>query len=399
MSDRARRLLVVTPRELTRDVRARREVEAAAAAGMTVVGLSGSLHGEEPVPLPGVEITRVSGGRVSGGFRRLGLGGMRRSRPPVRELRGLWRLVRLAKTTLLLTKAGTRLGKVDVVHVNDLDALPAGYLVARRAGARLVYDAHELYRYMEADPPRIYTAAASAVEGWIGRRAGAVVTNCDLFALELERLLHLRRPPLVVLNCPDVVGDEPAPRADSSRLRVVYQAAADHEGRPVADLLDAAAAAPDVDVTIRLVDVDRAALEADIEARGLADRVRLAEAVAPDRLVEGLAGFDAGVILNREVTPNVALAVPGKLWEYMMAGLVTVAPASPGLRIVDELGVGLTFAAGRPAEMGERLAWLAANRGSLEEMAGRARALALSRYNSAAQASVLRAAWALTGAD
>jgi hypothetical protein len=203
------RLLVITPRELTRDVRARRQVVAGRAAGLTVVGLSSTLEGEQPVELNGVEIVRVAQGRISGGLRRAGLGGMRRSRPLVRELRGVWRLLRLAKTTVLLTRAGRSLGAFDLVHVNDLDALPTGYLLARRDSSRLLYDAHELYRFMEADPPRLYTAVISALEGWLARRADAVVTNCDLFAAELARLLRLKQTPAVVLNCPELVEQLP----------------------------------------------------------------------------------------------------------------------------------------------------------------------------------------------
>jgi glycogen(starch) synthase len=390
-----RRLLVVTARELTRDVRARRQVEAALAAGIDVRGLSVMLAGEAPLPLDGVDVVRVRAGRASARLRAAGLGGMRRSSPLVRELRGLWRLARLTRTTLLLAGAGRGLGGLDLVHANDLDALPGAWLVARRARAALVYDAHELYRLMEAKPPRIYTAIASFLEGAIARRARAVVTNCDLFAAELDRLLRLRRPAVVVLNCPDPVPELPPAPPAGGRLRAIYQAAADHEGRPVSDLLDALAAAPDVELTIRLVDVDRPALEREIAKRGLAERVRVADAVPPDRLVEGLDGFDVGTIVNRETTPNDALAVPGKLWESMMAGLATVAPALPGLVLVDELGVGVAFRPGDVADLARALQDLAADRDSLAATKARARALALERFNSATQAERLLEVWAL----
>lgn len=390
------RLLVVTPRELTRDVRARREVEAAVAAGLDVIGLSNTLGDERPLPLVGVEVVRVEGDKLSGGLRRAGLGGMRRSAPPVRELRGMWRLVRLVKTTVNLARAARALGHFDVVHVNDLDALPGGWVIARRNGARLVYDAHELYRYMEADPPRIYTAIVSALEGRLARRADAVVTNCEPFAAELERLLHTRRPPVVVLNCPDRVEELPPQDERHGPVRVIYQAATDHEGRPVTDLIEAAAHAPDVDVTIRLVEADVERLEGEIARLGLAGRVRLSDPVQPDRLVEGLLGFDVGVLVNRDVTPNTALATPGKLWEYMMAGLATVAPASPGLALVDDLGVGATFRVGDAADFGAKLQRLATDRAELDAMRARARELALERFNSVTQARVLRSVWGLS---
>ena len=33
----------------------------------------------------------------------------------------------------------------DIIHTNDLDTLPAGYLAARMMGAKVLYDAHELW--------------------------------------------------------------------------------------------------------------------------------------------------------------------------------------------------------------------------------------------------------------
>ncbi len=387
-----RRLLVVTPRELTRDVRARRQVEAALAAGLEVVGLCATSPSETPLELQGIHVERVPGDRISAALRQVGLGGLRPSRPFVRELRGLWRLARLAERTLRLARAGRALGPFDLVHANDLDGLLAAFLLAKRSAARLLYDAHELYRFMETDPPRLSTAVASALEGWLGRRS-TVVTNCDLFADELRRLLRLRRPPLVVLNCPDRLPVLPPRPPASERLRVVYQAATDHPGRPVADLLEAAERAPRADVTIRLVHVDREHMEREIRRRGLADRVRLSDPVSPSRLVEALIPFDVGVIINREATPNVALAVPGKLWEYMMAGLACVVPALPGLAFVDELGIGLTFEPGNADRLAAALEALAGDRGRLAAAQGRAREFALSQFNSTVQAGRLRSAW------
>jgi glycosyltransferase involved in cell wall biosynthesis len=387
------RILVITPRELTRDVRARREVEAAQALGHDVVGLSARLAEETPAPLPGVEVARVGGGLASGRLRRAGLGGMTASPPLVRELRGLWRLGRLGKTTLKLVLAGLRLGRFDVVHANDLDALPAGWLLARRSGALLVYDAHELYSVMEHDPPRAYWAIVARIEGMLGRRA-TVVTNCDPFAAELEQSLRLPSPPVVVLNCPDLVAELAVPEAPGRPVRAIYQAAGDHPGRPVRDLLAAADAAPGVEITVRVVDLDRAAFAA--EAGG---RVRVVDPVPVAELVTGLAGYDVGVVINRPVTPNDELAVPGKIFEYMMAGMAVVAPRLGGMaELIEGEEIGLTFEAGDPGDLGRALAELAADPERLTAMRVRARTLAVERFNSAAQVASLERAWTRSAA-
>src|SRR5436305_2303180 len=186
------RLLLLTPSELTRDPRARRAALAARARGLSPVGLSGQISGADPIELDGVPVARLPRERVAPGLRAAGLGGMKRESPLVREARGLYRLLRLARVTAGLYRTGRILGRFDVVHANDLDTLPAAWLLARASGARLVYDAHELYTDQEPDPPRLHRAVARLVEGALARRAGSVVTVSEPIADELRRRLRLR---------------------------------------------------------------------------------------------------------------------------------------------------------------------------------------------------------------
>ena len=386
------RLLVVTPRELTRDGRARRQVDAAVASGREVVGLSAVLVDETPAPLDGVEITRVPVDRVSGPLRRVGLGGYRPSRSPIRELRGVWRLLRLAKTTLALVAAGRRLGRFDVVHANDLDALPAAFLLARRSNAKLVYDAHELYSVMESDRPHLYWAIAARLEAVLARRA-VVVTNCEAFADAIERMLKLRRRPVVVLNAPQRDDTVPRPELHEPPLRAIYQASVVHAGRPLSDVFEAAERAADVHFTLRLLHFDESALRGEIARRGLDGRVELAAPVGPHEVVDALQGHDVGLVVNRPLTPNDELALPGKIFEYMMGGLAVAAPRLEGVRLLEEEGVGVTYAPGDGAALGEALRALADDGERLVQLRRRARELALERFNAEEQAGVLERVW------
>lgn len=386
---------MVTPRELTADPRARRQTLVAKARGIDIVGLCLHLPGEKETPLEGIPVIRLAAGGLSSRLRSSGLGGMKRSPPPVRELRGLFRLARLARMALLVSRAGRRLGPFDVVHANDFDALPGGWLLAHSWNARLVYDAHELYHAMEPDPPRLYQALAARLEGVLARRADVVVTTCDPFADELRRTLRLEREPVIVLNCPDVRLELP-PRAPTPRLRAIYQAGGSHSGRPVEDLLVAAEHAPDVEVTVRVLGIDRPGLQAEARRRGLGDRFIVAEPVPPDRLLDGLVTHDVGLIINRPLTRNDELPVPNKLFEYMMAGLAVAVPRLPGLvAFVEGEATGVTFEPEQPDELGRALQELARDRERLAAMQERARRLALARFNAPVQAEALTAAWGL----
>jgi glycogen synthase len=347
------------------------------------------------VPLEGVEVTRVGDGQIGARLRRTGLGGMRPSRPLVRELRGLFRLGRLAAANLRLARAAARRGSVEIIHANDFDTLPAGRAVARRRRARLVYDAHELYADQEPEPPRLYRAIVRAAERLLARRADAVVTVSEPIAEELHRTLRLRRKPLVVLNCPPrtEVGEAPASADDG--VRVIYQGAMG-PGRPLEDLLAAAATAEPIHLTIRLANADLDALRHQVLELGLDGRVEVVEPVPPDRLVEALTGFEVGLVINRPLTRNDELVFPNKLFEYFMAGLAVVVPRLPGMTpLVEGEGLGLTYEPARPAALGAALAELAADRARLDGMRRRARKLALERYNAEEQRRSLETAWGL----
>jgi glycosyltransferase involved in cell wall biosynthesis len=315
---------------------------------------------------------------------------MKRERALVREARGLYRLARLAKMTRGLYRTGRILGRFDVVHANDLDTLPAAWLLARASGARLVYDAHELYTDQEPDPPRLHRAVSRALEGALARRSDAVVTVSEPIADELQQQLRLRGAPVVVLNAPERDETEPPPHADGP-LRAIYQGAMG-PGRPLEDLLVAAEHAPGVQFTLRVAGADPDAL------RRTATRlpnVEVVDPVAPTELVAALRGYDVGLIINRPVTRNDELVFPNKLFEYLMAGLAVAVPRLPGMTpLVEGEGVGVTYEPGKPDLLGEALVQLDADRPSLVGTKARARALALERFNAEISATTLASVWA-----
>ena len=347
------RLLLLTTSELARDPRAVRATSAARHIGWTV------------------ESAALSRGAYAG---------TRPARRLLTRLRGLHRPVRLLLATAKVVRAARR-SSPTVVHANDLDTLPAGYLIARRRRARLVYDAHELYSGFEADPPRLWAWLSLVLEGALARRADAVVTVSEPIAGELSRRLRLRRAPLVVLNCPplETVALEPRP---GRPVRAIYQAAVG-PGRVLDDVVEAARMAPEVELSVRLLGGD------DVPLPG----IRVEPPVPPDTLVAALAPYDIGFVIDRPLTDNARLALPNKLFEYLMAGLAVAVPRAPAMAaLVEEHGVGIVYEHGG---LGAALRRLASDREELDAMRRRARELAVTRFNAEAQAPALLRAWGL----
>jgi glycogen synthase len=340
---------MLTAGEQASDPRARRAAEAARSSGHQVVAIGGSSGAWGP------------------------------SRVRSRTVRGLGRAWRLWRTTLALRRAGRRAGYFDVVHAHDFATLPAGRLLARR-GARLVYDAHEIYADQEPDPPRLHRAAVRLLEGPLARRADAVVTVSEPIAGELRESLRLRRQPLVVLSCPPRTEVEPVARGNGPLL-ALYQGAMG-PGRPLEDLVVAAEHADGVQVTARVLGAP------DLPG------VEMAPPVEPDQLVDAAAAFHVGLVINRPVTRNDELVLPNKLFEYLMAGLAVVVPRLPGLTpLVEGEGIGLTYEPGHPELLGAALSELARDPERLGAMRARSRELALERFNAESQLPVLLEAW------
>lgn len=385
--------MLITPAELTRDTRARRAAVAARTFGYEVVGVCGRISGEAPAPLDEVTIVRV--GRQGRTHPQWKLGAHAAAEPRlVRELRGLFRLVRYASRTARLVRGARKLGRASVVHAHDLDSLAAGYVLARGWGARLVYDAHELYSEFEPAPPRAARAILSRLERSLARRADAVVTVSDAIADELRHRFGVE--PIVVLNAPPLDPREPS-EPPPGPLRVVYQGAFG-PGRPLTDLLAGISDTPNVRLTLRVSRMSAAEVRAAIPNE-LADRIEPADAVAPAEVVAALHGHHVGLLFDRPSTRNAELSSPNKLFEYLMAGLAVVAPRLPGLAWIEEQRVGLCFDAGSPAAMAAAVNRLDSDRQLLEELRVNARRAAVERYNAEAQDPALARAWGLNASS
>jgi glycosyltransferase involved in cell wall biosynthesis len=386
------RLLLVTPAELTRDPRARRAATAAKALGFGVVGLSGRISGEEPAPFDGVDIVRVGRRGTTNEQWKTGTS-TRALAAPLRELRGLYRLARLAVRTRSLVKGGTTIGRADVIHANDLDTLPAAAKLADDLHSRLVYDAHELYADFDPDPPRLANALLSRMERRLARRADAVVTVSEPIAEELRRRLGVQ--PIVVLNAPELDPREP-PEPEAGQLRAVYQGAFG-TGRPLEDLVEAVRLAPNVRLTLR-VSRSAASLFDGMLPADVRERVDVHDPVGPHEVVAALHGHHAGLLFDRPITRNAELSAPNKLFEYLMAGLLVVAPDLPGLRWLRDEELGVLFEPGSPQAFANALEGLHADPERLARLRANARSAAVERYNAEAQRSALARAWGDTPA-
>ena len=269
----------------------------------------------------------------------------------LRWVLGLWRYWRGAY------RAAREFGPA-VCHAHDLPVLPVAFLVSRRAGARLVYDAHELFTEIGrlGFPVRV---GFRLLESLLIGRADRTMTVNESIAGELARRYGVP-PPVVVMNCPRV--DEPVPGREQSPLRARLGLGAEvplvlfqgmfMPGRGLDQLVRAIALTRRAHLAFMGWGPLRAELEAQARAEGVGERVHFTEGVPLADLLAFTAGADVGAIPYRAVGLNNSLTSPNKLFEYAVAGVPVVGSRFPELRkVIEGRGLGRTFDPEQPAEI------------------------------------------------
>lgn len=249
----------------------------------------------------------------------------------------------------------------DVVHAHDAAMLLPGIIGARLTGAQLVYDSHELATSVPYREPG-WGWLVGTIERLVVPRCNAVITVSAGIAARLRERYGLACSPVVIRNVSALsVNGRGGLRArlglgDEEPL-VLYQGApAPSRGCEV--LVDAVARLDGVHLAF-LGDPEPGyvpQLLAQVETRGIADRVSFLGSISLSDLLSHTAEADVGVTLLQDTCENHRLALPNKLFEYIAAGLPVVASALPETeRLLAEYGVGWCVPPDNPSAVASAL--------------------------------------------
>ncbi len=234
----------------------------------------------------------------------------------------------------------------SVYHASDLYVLPALAAAARRHRARLVLDARELYPHVDATAGKPWARWTwTAIERrWLGR-ADAVLTVNDSIADRMAATYGIERP-VVTHNVPE---RQTVPRTDALRevlgipadQRIVLYQGLVRDGRGLMRLIAAMRDVPGAALVI-IGDGPTKHLLVDQAARARPGRAHFLPHTPPGDLLRLTASADLGVHVPEPLTLSIRLALPNKLFEYLMAGLPVVVTDIPEMRrVVEGFDVGL----------------------------------------------------------
>lgn len=275
--------------------------------------------------------------------------------PPLRRGAGLWRWGASVAEALGGMRRRALEAEPTIVMVTRPQVLALGWSVAIGARARIVYypfeimgEQHERGRSSLAVLERLFLRFA--IDALITQNAQRAGVYRERGARVEPAIVHNYKPryeaPRREGRLRQVLG-----LPDSSRI-VLYEGYL-LEGRWLDRLVDAAARLPD---DCRLVLMGEASpwwdrvMAPRMEEPAIAARVMRAPWVPHDELPGFVADADAGVIIYDDQVLNNYYCEPGKLSDYVLAGVPVVAPDFPSLAPrIRAHGVGETFAGGDPA--------------------------------------------------
>ncbi|PHR67308.1 glycosyltransferase [Alcanivorax sp.] len=258
-----------------------------------------------------------------------------------------WKLVQIFKYIEFLVRAFWRFRGVDIVHCNDLNALPVGVLIKFFGGGKVVYDCHE-YETETNGLKGLEKKAKKWLERMLIPFADKVCTVSDSIANEYARIYKITKPALV-MNCPSFVEikkrnifrETLGIRSDQKIF--LYQGSLS-KGRGVEVLLDAFADFESDEAV--LVCMGYGPLEALVRAKSEASNtVFIHPAVSPDVLLDYTCSADYGVSFIEDVCLSHRYCLPNKMFEYIMAGIpVLTSDLFEMKKIVESEGVGIVAA-------------------------------------------------------
>jgi glycosyltransferase involved in cell wall biosynthesis len=275
----------------------------------------------------------------------------------------------------------------EIYHAHDETALPFCYGAALLRRKPLIFDAHEV-------PTSALNENRMSVKSLLKRCFLLVVPRCRAVIsisppiIQEFRKRYRCREMCLVRNMPEY---QVVPRSDrlrrhlglGSHVRIALYQGNLQPDRGLDRLIRSAAfLEPDNLIVLmgRGIRDMQSQLEALIVSEGTGDRVKILPPVPYKELLDYTASADVGLIFYSPDYPEVQMYLPNKIFEYIMAGLpILSSQVDTVTEVIKTYDVGQILPSFAPAEIGEAINALLADRGALDRM--RRNALAASRQD------------------
>jgi len=219
--------------------------------------------------------------------------------------------------------------KFDLLVANDLDTLPANYLVSKLKHLPLVYDSHEYFTGVpELNNKPFRKWFWKTIERSIFPYLKYVMTVSDSISEQYEIEYKIR--PLVVRNCSPVSSDiKPYLHRDlgipEDHLLLVIQGGGINIDRGGEELIEAINETESVILLVIGAGDVYKILKDRTDSLNLGGRIRFIPKLPWPEMMRYTKTADAGLTLDKGTNLNYRFILPNKLFDYISAGIPVIA--------------------------------------------------------------------------
>ena len=268
--------------------------------------------------------------------------------------------------------------KADIIHANDLNALVPAYFAARKIGAKLIYDTHEIFvENPWMDRHKVVKFIWSVIERFLIKKVDLIVCVSHAAATYLSKRYGIPLP-MVVTNC----------ISESTVNGLIL-----HEKRNVFEVLNHGQfyGGRGYDVMIRAAEYLKGYPDIELVLRGFgsmenelrelkqqmnADNVRFDPPVKVYEMIPYAAASSVGLAITESISLNFELSVSNKLFEYAAAGLPVIMSDIPEHRYLNEkYDFGIVLKDNQPETLAKAIVTLFEDRDMYQRYASNVRRL------------------------
>jgi glycosyltransferase involved in cell wall biosynthesis len=250
--------------------------------------------------------------------------------------------------------------KYDVLLSNDLDTLPANFLISKLKKKPLIYDSHE---YFTQVPELVRRPKVQRIWEWMERKmvpdVDAAYTVCNSIAEIYTKKYGV--PFQVVRNLP-LASDQVVPIDDEDRDQIIIYQGAVNEGRGLEQAIRAVKFLDGIRLVIAGDGDKRKILQKLAVDEGVSDKVEFRGRLPIHQLAELTRSAAVGLSIEEDIGLNYHFALPNKLFDYIQAQVpVLVTDLPEMLAVVNGYEIGEVISDLNPRNLAAVLADMVAN--------------------------------------
>ena len=260
----------------------------------------------------------------------------------------------------------------DIYFAEDVYTLPFVLFYARVNKAKVIYNSRELYAFLGGHSRKKYLSfLLKMIERFSIKKCDLVLTTGELDTQFIEKMYSITNVVTIrnlpSYRIPEVKDIRKELNIPEDKILLLYQGVL-LKGRGITKVFEAMTKLPNAELLILGDGEQRNNFERLARELKIIDRVYFYGMVPNEKLINYSAAADIGLALIENISLSYYYALPGKLFEYIMAGIPVLSSTLPQMKnIIDEYNVGLCVDVENNNEIVRTIQYLAGNKDILKK--------------------------------